>query len=199
VATQTAAGCRSAGELSDLVAAGARPKYLLFWGHQPTRDVAGKECLSQWWAGEFTVNGLGYPTAEHYMMASKALLFGDAEAAARIRQAPHPGAAKALGRQIADFDEQRWERHRFDVVVDGNVAKFSQHPDARRFLLATGERVLVEASPLDRIWGIGLAAGDERAASPQTWPGLNLLGFALMEVRHRLRAETAALDDKMGA
>jgi ribA/ribD-fused uncharacterized protein len=65
----------------------------------------------------------------------------------------------------------------------------TQHPDLREFLLGTGDRVLVEASPQDRIWGIGLAADDERASVPEQWLGLNLLGFALMEVRHRLRAQ----------
>lgn len=72
------------------------------------------------------------------------------------------------------------------------MAKFGQHPELRDFLLGTGNRVLVEASPRDRIWGIGLAADDDRATSPAHWPGLNLLGFALMEVRHRLQAGTAA-------
>ena len=120
------------------------------------------------------------------MMAAKARLSGDADAAERILAAPHPGAAKALGRQVRRFDEQRWAEHRFDVVVAGNLAKFAQHPELRDFLAGTGSRVLVEASPLDRVWGIGLAADDERAASPERWPGLNLLGFALMEVRHQL-------------
>ena len=86
------------------------------------------------------------------------------------------------------FDEQRWEQRRFDVVVAGNLAKFGQHPQLRHFLVGTGSRVLVEASPQDRVWGIGLAAGDERAGSPDRWQGLNLLGFALMEVRHELSA-----------
>lgn len=80
---------------------------------------------------------------------------------------------------------------RFHLVVTANVAKFGQHPDLRQYLLATGTRVLVEASPLDMVWGIGLAASDERATSPELWPGLNLLGFALMEVRHRLRGPAA--------
>ena len=120
------------------------------------------------------------------MMAAKALLFGDAETADRIRQAPHPEAAKALGREVRGFDEQLWVQRRFDLVVTGNLAKFGQHVELRDFLLTTGSRVLVEASPVDRIWGIGLAADHEHAASPEHWRGLNLLGFALMEVRHQL-------------
>jgi hypothetical protein len=134
------------------------------------------------------VDGVSYPSAEHYMMAAKARLSGDAGAAGKILAAPDPGAAKALGRQVRGFDEQRWAEHRFDVVVAGNMAKFSQHRQLRDFLAGSGSRVIVEASPRDSVWGIGLAADDERANSPERWPGLNLLGFALMEVRHQLRA-----------
>jgi ribA/ribD-fused uncharacterized protein len=93
-----------------------------------------------------------------------------------------------LGRQVRGFDEEAWTAARYDIVVAGSVAKFGQHEDLRAFLLATGERVLVEASPLDRVWGIGLAADDERASSPDRWVGLNLLGFALMDAREKLRA-----------
>ena len=156
-----------------------------------TAGGVGKGCLSQWWPVAFTVDGVRYASAEHYMMAAKARLSGDAGAVEEILSAPHPGAAKALGRQVRGFDEQRWAEHRFDVVVAGNMAKFSQHPKLRDYLDGTGGRVLVEASPRDLVWGIGLAADDERAGSPERWPGLNLLGFALMEVRARLRAEQA--------
>jgi ribA/ribD-fused uncharacterized protein len=134
------------------------------------------------------VDGVTYPTAEHWMMAGKARLFGDDAALARILGAPQPGAAKKLGRQVRGFDEDTWIRHRWDLVVDGNVAKFGQDTALREYLLGTGSRVLVEASPLDRVWGIGLAADDERTADPASWRGLNLLGFALMEARERLRA-----------
>jgi ribA/ribD-fused uncharacterized protein len=125
------------------------------------------------------------------MMAAKALLFGDTETAARIRAAPHPRAAKELGRQVLGFDEQRWAERRFDLVVTGNLAKFGQHVELRDFLLGTGSRILVEASPFDRIWGTGLAADHEYSTNPGGWPGLNLLGFALMEVRRQLRSTTA--------
>jgi ribA/ribD-fused uncharacterized protein len=179
---------RSVSQLRELVDAGGRPKYLMFWGHRPPAGGgAGKGCLSQWWPAPFIVDGVVYPTAEHFMMAGKVLVFGDVETAEQVARAPHPGAAKALGRQVRGFDEQMWAQQRFGIVVTGNLAKFSQHPELGRFLLATGERVLVEASPRDRVWGIGLTADDERAASPHTWRGLNLLGFALMEVRYRLK------------
>jgi ribA/ribD-fused uncharacterized protein len=188
----TAADLRSADQLLAFIKDGGQPKYLLFWGHQPPpAGGVGKGCLSQWWPTELTVDDVPYASAEHYMMSAKAMLFGDTETAGLIRAAPHPGAAKALGRQVRGFDEQRWADRRFELVVAANMAKFGQHADLREFLLGTGRRVLVEASPQDRIWGIGLTADDERAGSADRWLGLNLLGFALMEVRHQLRARGA--------
>jgi ribA/ribD-fused uncharacterized protein len=191
--TDTAADVRSTDQLLRFIQDGGQAKYLLFWGHRPPpAGGVGKGCLSQWWPAAFTVDSVSYSSAEHFMMAAKALLFGDADTAGRIRAAPHPGAAKELGRQVRGFEEKHWAERRFDLVITGNMAKFGQHPELRDFLLGTGSRVLVEASPRDRIWGIGLAADDDRATSPAHWLGLNLLGFALMEVRHRLRAGTAA-------
>lgn len=170
---------------------GTRPKYLFFWGHQPTKDGSiGSSCLSQWFAARFSVDGITYPTVEHFMMAEKARLFGDDETLARILQAPHPGAAKKLGRQVRGFKESARDAHRFDIVVRGNCAKFTQNEDLRTYLLGTRDRVLVEASPVDRIWGIGLARDDARAEHPEQWRGLNLLGFALMQVREELRSTT---------
>lgn len=164
-------------------------KYLFFWGHQPGRDGGvGKACLSQWWPAPFTLNGRTFATAEHYMMWGKAMLFDDEQSAERVLAAWHPKQAKDLGRGIANFDEQRWAEHRYQIVVAGNLGKFEQNPDERRFLLGTGDRVLVEASPVDAVWGIGLTADDPRAQDPATWRGLNLLGRALVEVRAALIA-----------
>ena len=159
-------------------------KYLFFWGHRPEPDGRiGKGCLSQWWPAPFTVDGHTYRTAEHWMMWSKAMLFGDSEAAEQILDAVHPHAAKELGRTVRGFDEAVWVERRYGIVVAGSVAKFSQNPELGWFLLGTGDRVLVEASPVDRIWGIGLSASDPAAADPSRWRGLNLLGEALMEAR----------------
>jgi len=183
----------SVAELCRLVGAGVPLKYLHFWGHQPQRDGSvGAGCLSQWWpSSPFTVDGVEYASAEHYMMVGKARLFGDESIVAKMLDAPSPGAVKALGRRVAGFDQSTWEAHRFGIVVDASVAKFGQHPELGAYLLGTGERILVEASPTDRIWGIGLTAADERAADPTRWRGLNLLGFALMRARTRLAAGTA--------
>jgi ribA/ribD-fused uncharacterized protein len=167
-------------DLSAALAAGEKVN----WGHQPQRDGAlGPGCLSQWWPSPFRVNGTEYPTAEHWMMVEKAKLFGDQPAANEILAAPSPAAAKALGQQVAGFNENLWVEKRFQIVVRGSVEKFGQSKDLRAYLVGTGNRVLVEASPRDRIWGNGLAATHEDAKEPRQWPGLNLLGFALMEAR----------------
>ncbi|GHH22238.1 hypothetical protein Srubr_48670 [Streptomyces rubradiris] len=169
------------------VRAGVRVKYLHFWGHRPRPDGRiGASCLSQWWPSPFVVDGVAYATAEHWMMAGKARLFGDAEAERRVLAAEHPAAAKKAGRLVRGFDEETWRRERFRIVTEGSVHKFAADDGLRQFLLNTGDRVLVEASPVDRVWGIGLTADDEAASDPQRWRGLNLLGFALMEARERL-------------
>lgn len=177
----------SVEELRGAIAEGLAPKYLPFWGHTPRPDGSiGSSCLSQWWPATFVVEGVTFASAEHYMMWRKARLFDDAATAARILEVGHPSQAKNLGREIRDFDETIWEHARFEIVVAGSVAKFGQDEALRTYLLGTGKRVLVEASPVDRIWGIGLTADDARAADPARWRGLNLLGFALMRARREL-------------
>ncbi len=178
---------RTRDTLRDYVNGGCRVKYIFFWGHQPQHDDrVAQECLSQWYPSPFEVDGIHYATAEHYMMAEKARLFEDVNAVHQILQAGHPGEAKKLGRSVQGFEDARWKQTRFGIVVRGNVAKFSQHPDLAAYLQATGDRILVEASPRDAVWGIGLAADNPKASNPNLWKGLNLLGFALMEVRSAL-------------
>ncbi len=164
-----------------------RKKFVFFWGHQPAKDGSiTAACFSQWWPSPFTSAGRIYPSAEHWMMAGKARLFGDEEAAEKIRAASSPKQVKEFGRQVRGFDETRWNEAKLCIVVEGNFEKFRQNPPLGEFLLSTGNAVIVEASPVDRIWGIGLAADNERATNPLQWRGENLLGFALMEVRDRL-------------
>lgn len=166
-------------------------KFLFFWGHQPAKNgELTASCFSQWWVSPFEVEGIWYATAEHWMMAQKAALFNDNEAFQRVIAAKSPGEAKQIGRQVRGFDDTVWNDRRYDLVMQGNKHKFSQHERLNTFLLNTNDRVLVEASPVDRIWGIGLAASDERANNPCQWQGLNLLGFALMDVRDQLRQGT---------
>jgi ribA/ribD-fused uncharacterized protein len=178
---------RNTAQLVELMQAGARPKYLFFWGHRAARDGRiTASCFSQWWPAEFEVGGTKYASAEHYMMAEKARLFSDDAIRAQILAARTPAEAKTLGRKVAGFNDERWARERFAIVVAANAAKFDQHVALREFLVRTGDRVLVEASPVDAVWGIGLASDHEDAERPESWRGLNLLGFALMEVRERI-------------
>jgi len=173
-------------DLRAAVLSGQRFSYLLFWGHRPGLRL-GPTCLSQWFVAPFEEDGVRYRTAEHYMMAGKARLFGDDEALEAILEEPEPGKVKRWGRRVRGFKGSVWDAERFEIVTRGNVAKFGHDPRMRAFLLNTGDKVLVEASPQDRIWGIGMSAKDERAENPLEWQGKNLLGFALMAARERLR------------
>lgn len=141
--------------------------------------------FSQWHRCRFTVDGVEYCSAEQYMMHQKALLFGDGEIAEQIMQATHPRVQKALGRKVRNFDADRWTAVCRDIVYRGNYAKFSQNEDKKAALLAT-TGTLVEASPYDRIWGIGLGADDPRRLDPKTWKGTNWLGEVLTKVRDDL-------------
>ncbi len=177
------------GSLITAISEGFRPTFLFFWGHQVREDgQIGKECLSQWYPAAFEIDGITYRTAEHYMMAEKARLFGDLESLEEILRAPDPQTAKHLGRGVRNFDKEIWERNCVGIVVRGNIAKFGQNTALRAFLLQTGERILVEASPRDTIWGIGLSADNPCAADPRQWRGTNLLGFALMKARAEISA-----------
>jgi ribA/ribD-fused uncharacterized protein len=167
---------------------GEKLKFIFFWGHQQSRNVVTASCLSQWYAAPFIIGGQRYATAEHFMMAEKAALFGDAATKSEVLRAPTPAAAKALGRKVRGFDQATWVEHRFSIVVKANEAKFTQNAGLLQFLRQTASQVLVEASPVDGIWGIGLAADNEKANNPNLWQGLNLLGFALMQVRESVGA-----------
>ncbi len=167
---------------------------LMFWGHTPGHDAhLGPWVLSQWWPSRFVVDGAAYRHAEGFMMAEKARLFGDAAALERILAAKEPALAKQLGRTVRGFDVARWGKERYEIVVRANVAKFSQSPELGDYLQSTAPRVLVETSPRDRIWGIGLAAESAAALRPSRWRGRNLLGFALTEVRERLAGTPEAV------
>lgn len=165
-------------------------KYLFFWGHTTHKDgIVTSSCLSQWWECNFTYEGITFTSTEHWMMYQKALLFNDLEIANQILACRTPAEAKAFGRKVSDFDNNTWKANRMDIVIEGNLLKFSQNLDLKTFLLNTKARILVEASPVDPIWGVGLSRDSDKINNPNTWRGLNLLGFALMEVRDRLKDE----------
>jgi len=163
-------------------------KYIFFWGNtSKDNEEVGKFIFSQWFSAPFTVDGIEFKTSEHWMMANKASLFGDNDLYEKIINALKPGEVKELGRQIRNFDELTWNEHRYEIVKTGNVHKFQQNNKLKEYLSGTGDRVLVEASPVDNIWGIGLSQDSSNINNPNTWKGLNLLGFALMETRDFLR------------
>ena len=129
-------------------------KYLLFWGHQKSKDDSiTKSCFSQWWESDFKSDGLIYKTAEHYMMAEKAKLFNDEAIFQKIIECKSAAAAKKLGRQVKGFDVKIWEENRFKIVKEANYLKFSQNKELKDFLVQTKNRILVEASPVDKFWG----------------------------------------------
>lgn len=177
---------RSTEQLADFVSRGNKVKYVFFWGHREKGSNISKSCFSQWYDCSFEEGGKEFITAEHYMMYHKAMLFGDSHVSKKVLLASNPGAAKALGREVSGFNQSLWNKKRFEIVVNANLAKFSQNERLSAFLAKTGDRVLVEASPVDKVWGIGLAQDDPTSGHPNSWKGLNLLGFALMEVRDRL-------------
>lgn len=179
-------------QLIDTLDKGETLKYIYFWGHQKSKSSVSKSCFSQWYPSSFEDNGVLFVTAEHYMMYQKAKLFECHDIAEKVIQCENPGAVKKLGREVSNFDEAKWKDCRFDIVVQANQLKFSQNTELAEFLLSTTNRVLVEASPLDRVWGIGLATDDPKIADPRRWQGLNLLGYALMVVRQRLASTSSS-------
>ena len=162
--------------------------FIFFWGH--TSKIVNKACLSQWYVAPFEIDGKRYICAEQYMMEQKALLFDNIDIAQKIMETDDPSAHKALGREITGFIEDKWNLHKYQFVLNANLAKFSQNQPLKDFILSTGSKILVEASPYDKIWGIGMSASDKNVSNPSFWQGQNLLGIALMEVREILRNES---------
>ena len=182
---------RTIKELIQTFNEGHRPEYVFFWGHTPPeKSSVNQSCLSQWYAASFAVDGTEFLTAEHYMMYCKARLFGDSDAAAKVIQADNPGEAKKIGRTVQGFRQEEWDKHCIEIVVRGNIAKFAQNKKILTYLLATDNKMLVEASPYDKVWGIGLGYDAKGIGNPLRWKGKNLLGFALMEARARLKENT---------
>jgi hypothetical protein len=158
-----------------------RGNYALFWGQWP----------SNWEASPFTIDGKSYTCVEQWMMAEKARLFGDTVAEARIMATADPADQKRYGRGVKGYVEDQWAAVRYQIVLRGVVEKYRQNEHLREKLLATGDLQFVEASPEDRVWGIGMRATDPGADNPRQWRGQNLLGKATTEARETIRAEMA--------
>lgn len=174
--------------LTDKFDKGQCPDVVFFWSHINRKSTSyGEFMLSQWYPAPFSVNEIVYKSSGQWMMARKALLFGDRKAFKRIIDTDRPEEVRALSRNIDHFDETIWSECKYDIVKEGNFHKFNQSKRLRTYLLNTGEAVLAEANPFDNVWGIGLSHDSKNANDPYAWKGLNLLGFALMEIREYLR------------
>ncbi len=139
--------------------------------------------FSQWHPSSFVVNDITFKCAEQYMMYEKGMLFEDYDIAVKILETDDPRKQKSLGRTVSNFDPNQWNEVARDIVFQGNIHKFTQNDDLQEILLQTEGTTLVEASPYDKIWGIGLKESDPRALNRETWRGTNWLGEVLTEVR----------------
>ena len=151
-------------------------KYVFFWNG----------IYSQWYPSPMTIDGIEYNSCEQYMMHQKAITFKDYDIADEILEEDNPRNQKSLGRQIKGFDKTKWDAVCLDIVYKGNINKFTQNTSLLKLLKQTGDRIMVEASPVDKIWGIGMAENDKGVEDESNWKGLNLLGKALNMVKKEL-------------
>lgn len=152
-------------------------KYVFFWNG----------IYSQWYQAPMRIDGVLYNCCEQYMMHQKALFFGDTETAEKIMLTSHPRDQKQLGREVKNFNKDRWDKVNLQIVYKGNYAKFTQNEDLKKQLLETGNKILVEASPYDQIWGIGMGEEENGVDNPINWKGQNLLGWAITLVKQELQ------------
>jgi ribA/ribD-fused uncharacterized protein len=152
--------------------------------------------FSNWHPCEFKVDGIEYNCSEQYMMAEKARFFGDKGADALIMSSDNPREQKAIGRTVQNFDEKKWNKVAQKIVYKGCYAKFTQNPKLKEQLMNTYDAELVEASPTDCIWGIGLKSSDPRAQDRNQWRGTNWLGEVLTSVRDAIREEDHMYEQK---
>lgn len=148
-------------------------KYVFFWNG----------VFSQWYPSKFVIEGVEYNCCEQYMMAQKALLFNDLESHKMIMYSKSPDEQKGFGRRVKGFDKDKWEAVCKEIVFDANMAKFTQNPKMLEELMDTEDLEIVEASPYDKIWGIGLHETDPKVLDKSQWQGTNWLGEAIMQVR----------------
>lgn len=155
----------------------SKKTYVYFW------SVNDKDygCFSQWYKTDFEEDGVWFNCSEQYMMAKKALLFGDIAIYEKIMEADSPKKMKSLGRKVKNFDPKRWEKHRYEIVLCANMLKFGYDMELLEKLQGTGDAIIAEASPYDKIWGVGMKK--RKGLEEKDWKGENLLGQVLMEVR----------------
>lgn len=151
--------------------------HVFFWGG----------VFSNFYPAEFTVDETKFYTSEQYFMWGKAVAMNDMESAQKILAEKNPGKCKALGRQVKPYNESLWDNIRESVMYTAIYHKFNQNENLKKELLATGDKIIVEASPTDKIWGIGIGEEDAPYIPEEDWPGQNLLGKALMKLREEFK------------
>lgn len=161
-------------------------KHIFFWGEWP----------SNWYPCVFNAEYEGkkytFYNSEQYFMFVKAKTFGDEETAEKIlSKGKNPKTAKALGREVKNYDDKEWDKIRYDIMVTANYFKYSQSEELEEMLLNPefNGKHFVESSPIDKIWGVGLGENNPMIDDENNWKGTNLLGKALDEVRERLQNE----------
>lgn len=156
--------------------------YIFFWKPSETDGYLGN-----WYTSPLKKDNINYSCVEQYIMAMKAKLFGDNTMLSKIMSTKDPNLHRNFGRLVKDFDEDVWNEHKEDVLYDGLYAKFTQNSNLKDKLLKTGDKILVEASPYDKIYGIGMKKDHPDINNPRKWKGENLLGNTLMRVRKDLQ------------
>lgn len=159
-------------------------KYEFFW----KKDSPFSQHFRTPGVTQFTLDGQRFECGEQAMMYQKAVLMQDMLTAQVILETPDPNIVKRLGRQVKNFDQLKWDAAKWGIVYNINLAKFTQNPGLKKTLIATGTKTLVEASPYDTIWGIGMTQDDPRAQDPRLWKGQNLLGYILTDVRNHIKS-----------
>lgn len=154
-----------------------RGGFAFFWGGP----------FSNWYKSKFTIDGREFNCSEQYMMFAKAMIFNDIVTTNKIMATSDPQIQKSLGRQVKNFDATIWDKYKAQVVLEGVLEKFLQNEKLQEVLMATDNLEIVEASPYDTIWGIGLNANHPDATNPEKWKGQNLLGLILKDVREFLK------------
>ena len=164
---------------------------VFFWSQKSkTNNGLGEECLSNWYPCEFIdpITKIKYFNTEQWMMEKKADLFKDRKIQEQILRTKDPKTCKDLGRKVKKFNKNIWFKNCKLIVKSGCFLKFSQNEKLKNYLLSTSNRLIVEASPYDCIWGIGMSEECAKKTDIHEWSGKNYLGECLMKVRNMLKS-----------
>ena len=162
-----------------------------FFGHTNTTGKVNQTCFSNFYPAQFVYKGYNFPTSEHALMASKAMVFWDTVRFQMIVKSDTPSSAKQYGRKVEGYTDSIWAACRYQIMTDILIEKFTQNDLMCEYLLSTGEEILVETSPYDKVWGIGMGQENRAWVDQKLWKGQNLLGFALMDTRRALQGRNS--------